>query len=746
MARAPHVAFIRPVPSRSAPSPILRRRPTSQAAHVACGAVVASVLLAANGARAQAQDAAAPVSTLQTITVRGKAERADDLPAAQPGGQTAKGARLGVLGNMDIMDAPFNVTSYTAELIDNRQARTLGDLLLSDPAVRFTTSNGHPYENFRIRGFDVNQNDIAFNGMFGVLPLGHVPLEFVERVEVLKGPNALFSGMAPSGGIGGVVNLVPKRAGDVALTRVSLGVVDSGQAEIGVDLGRRFGERKEWGLRVNAAYGDGETPIEGRKNRRELLSVALDYRGDGLTASLDAYTVKEAFRGGTSAMFWFASTAIPEAPSGKINQFPGASGELDSKGLILRGEYQFAPRLSVFAAAGAMNHDSWGFINGTHVRNINATGVSTATTMGAQRNVNDDVAAEGGLRFGIDTGPVSHDFVLQASHLDQDSGSATAVTSAAYTTDIYSPTYRDMPALPGAASKTAENTLQSLALVDTMSFMDDAVRLTLGLRRQKIQTVNLGNSTTTYDLTATTPAVAVVVKPWGPSVSLYANYVEGLSKGASVAKANGYVSDYTFAPFKTRQKEAGVKWAAGGYTNTFSVFEIALPILRSAGTTPNMTAAYDGEKRVRGLEWNVLGQVTAQVRLLGGIAYSKGEQTQSTNAAFNGNDAVGVPRWQGNLGAEWDLPWLPGLTLTSQLIGSAHQYINSANTQITPGWGTVDLGLRYATRLDGRPLVLRLTAFNAFDKNYYAGAFSDTTPIATLGSPRSVALSASMDF
>ncbi|HQX06527.1 MAG TPA: TonB-dependent receptor plug domain-containing protein [Zoogloea sp.] len=138
--------------------------------------------------------------TLPAVRVSVEAERASDLPAPHAGRQVAKGARLGALGNQDVMDVPFNITSYTAELIADQQARNVADVMANDPSVRFTTSSGHAYENYRIRGFDVNASELALNGMFGLAPSGHAPLEAVERVEVLKGPGALFTGMAPGGG------------------------------------------------------------------------------------------------------------------------------------------------------------------------------------------------------------------------------------------------------------------------------------------------------------------------------------------------------------------------------------------------------------------------------------------------------------------------------------------------------------------------------------------------------------------
>ncbi|MFO1125086.1 MAG: hypothetical protein U1E25_07275 [Methylocystis sp.] len=58
-----------------------------------------------------------------------------NLPPAYAGGEIARGARLGMLGNRDFMDTPFNVTSYTSALIENQQARTLQQVLENDPSV-----------------------------------------------------------------------------------------------------------------------------------------------------------------------------------------------------------------------------------------------------------------------------------------------------------------------------------------------------------------------------------------------------------------------------------------------------------------------------------------------------------------------------------------------------------------------------------------------------------------------------------
>ena len=69
------------------------------------------------------------------------------------GGQVARRGSQGLLGSRDFMDTPFSMTTYTQAAVKNQQARTLGDLIASDPSVRATNPAGGRYEQFTIRGF-----------------------------------------------------------------------------------------------------------------------------------------------------------------------------------------------------------------------------------------------------------------------------------------------------------------------------------------------------------------------------------------------------------------------------------------------------------------------------------------------------------------------------------------------------------------------------------------------------------------
>lgn len=669
----------------------------------------------------------------------------DDLPPFYAGGQVARGARLGLLGNVDIMDAPFSITSYTAQTIENQQARTVSEVLANDASVRNATPSGHMNENYRIRGFFVNLYDLGLNGMYGLAPAGHVPTEFLERVEVLKGPSALLYGMPPQGSVGGTINLVTKRAADEPLTRITTDYTSDSQFGTHLDIGRRFGQNNEWGIRFNGVYRDGDTGVSGQAKERELGALGLDYRGKRWRASLDAYNSKEKFTGGSSADYYFNSavTSMPSAPDSSTNLFAGTWGEIENKGVVAHGEYDINDHLTAYAGLGTLHYDFSGYVQSTHAKGVDALGNYSGTTTYNNGYV-DTVSGEAGLRGRFQTGTVSHQVVLSTTSLNIESGSASK-TSSTYASNIYNPSTPVLAGNPGSPYKTAETTLSGVALTDTLSFNQDKYQLTLGVRNQRVQTDNFsstGAKTSSYDKSAVTPAVAFVVKPWAAPVSLYANYIEGLSQGSTVTDTTASNYGHVFAPFKTKQIETGVKWDAGNYAHTLSLFQITKPSVIADSSTN--TYNEDGEQRNRGVEWSVFGKINRDWRILGGVAFLRGVTTQTAGGTYDGNTAYGTPKWQSNLGFEWDNPNVPGLTLYARAVYTGSMYANSANTLKVPSWIRYDVGASYATKVNGKPVTFRLGIENLLDKNYWSGCFSDG--YVTLGSGRIFKLSTTIDI
>ncbi len=253
---------------------------------------LAAFLLASS--TAQAQTASVPATTepqvLQSITVSASADAsAAGLPVAYPGGQVARGGRLGLLGNTDVMDTPFNSTNYTQALIQDQQSHSVADVLQNDPSVRVARGFGNYQELYMIRGFAVSSDDIAYNGLFGLLPRQFVAAELLERVEVFRGANTFLNGAAPGGGgVGGSINLLPKRAGNAPLTQITAGTESGGQTYLATDIGRRFGTDNAMGIRINAVRRDGDTAVDREQRSLSVLSVALDYRTSNVRLSADA--------------------------------------------------------------------------------------------------------------------------------------------------------------------------------------------------------------------------------------------------------------------------------------------------------------------------------------------------------------------------------------------------------------------------------------------------------------------------
>ncbi len=680
-------------------------------------------------------------TVLQPITVQGTGA----LPPEYPGGQVAKGSRLGILGNRDIMDTPFNVTSYTSKTIENQQSRSVADVTKNDPSVRSTWADGSYSNQFFVRGFPLANPDISVGGLYGLVPFQMSGTSWVERVEVLKGPSSLLNGMPPQGSIGGAINLVPKRAADEPLTRVTGSYISQGQLGTKVDIGRRFGDAGEFGVRVNGGFMKGDAPVDGQANELGEGSIGLDYRGDRVRLSADLVYQKNYSDNPARPIFLNTGVQAPRAPdaSSDLGQDWYYSDGKDVLGIV-RGEVDITDDITAYASLGARHNDFLGLYNFSYIQN--SAGDFEARNF-YQPTYNDSVTGEVGVRASFETGAVRHELNVGFTGLYNELG-ALSQSVLTYSSNLYDPVAAakpDLSAFKSKAPKTSASTLTSFVITDSLYLLDDRLQLILGARhqnvRQKAWNPTTGLQTADYDQSAITPAVGVVVKPW-ENVSFYANYIEGLSQGP-IAPGAATNHDEAFPPIKSRQYEAGVKVDFGTISATASLFQIEQP----SGFLNTTTTIYglNGEVRNRGLELNVFGEVADDVRLLGGVTFMDGVQTKTAGGALDGKKAVGVPDVQLNLGAEWDTPFAEGLTLTGRAIHTASQYASANNTQSIPDWTRFDLGARYEyVRENGKPITVRASVENVFDKSYWAAASSNFG--LARGAPRTFLVSTSFDF
>lgn len=681
--------------------------------------------------------------TLPAVRVTATPSAPSALPEPYAGGHVARGGRLGLLGNKDVMETPFSTSSYTSRMIEDWQADTVAEVLRADASIR--DAFPRPTEYFNVRGFNMPVSDAAWNGVYGLTPNFHAATEFLERVEVLKGPGALLYGMSPEGSVGGVINLVPKRAGDKPLARLTAKFNSDSELGAHLDMGRRFGKENAVGIRVNTIESNGDTFLDGQRQRKEIGAVALDFRSERLRLALDAYSIAVKKRGGMPLFTSFSSDQIPDAPDPRTNALPGAKSSEHSQAVIGSVEFDFTPQWTGFATVGTNQEDSFGYLNNVAGRNAQPSGAYTNTAKGTS-NFTKSQAFDGGIRARLNTGPVEHEVTLSGNAMHQSKGVARGAATM-WASNIYAPTrpLTTPAAQPRTVPKLSDSILSSIALADTLSFMQDKYLLTLGARQQRVRTKNYapssGAETARYDKHKLTPSVGVVIKPWTAPVSVYANYIEGLSKGDTVTDANAANYGEVFAPYQSKQVELGAKWDTGALLNTVAAFQITRPSLIKDSDKNRYSP--DGEQRNRGLEWSIAGTVTPGVRVLGGVAYLKAINTKSRGGLLDGKTAAGIPTWLFNLGAEWDTPWLPGLTLRAAAIHTGAQYADDANTQKLPAWTRVDLGARYVTQLATHNVAVRAGVENAFNQRYWSGAWYGT---AFTGSPRTVKLAVSVDF
>ncbi len=692
-----------------------------------------------------AQAEAAADIRLDEIAVSGPAAPPGIVPA-YAGGQVARGGRLGLLGNTETMKSPFSVSSYTENFIRDRQARTASEALALDPSVRATQTTGAPFDSFSIRGFPINENtsgEFAFEGVYGVAPSFRVFTDYAERIEVLKGPSAALSGVAPNGGIGGVINIVPKRAGE-DLTRVTLDVGSVARGGGQVDVARRYGQNREWGARVAGSLRGGDTPIDRQAETTGVGAIALDYQGERFRAWLYLLAQTDRFTAPLRPFLLRAGVPVPKAPDGRRNVTqPWEYSDVDDRGGLLRLEYDLTDRITLFGDVGGAKTEVERYFSSAPTI-INARGDTTTTPQAYSLGV-DRVTIDGGLRARFDTGFVHHAVVVQASRYAEDTARRFPAGTGTYLSNLYDPVLVPAIAPPVITSRPrlSDSTLTGLSVADTLSVLDERILLTLGVRRQGIEAhnyvSNVGTLASAYDKSATSPLVGLVVRPW-EGVSFFVNSIEGLSRG-DVAPTTATNSGEILAPYVARQVEAGIKVDAGMIGATFSAFQITRP---TGELSPQRRFAQTGEQQVSGLEFSVYGEITPQARILGGLTLLDGVLTRTAIAANVGHVPIGVPRVQLNLGAEWDLPGVPGLTLTGAVIYTGRQFVDTANTQALPDWARLDLGLRYATVIEGRKTTFRANVLNVTGANYWTGVASFGTFFQ--GAPRTYLLSMSVDL
>jgi iron complex outermembrane receptor protein len=714
---------------------------------------------------ASAAGGAATVSgmiPLDTIDVQAASSPNSTMTPPPPyaGGQVATGGQLGMLGNRDVMNTPFSQTNYTNKTIKDQQAQTVQDVLSNDPSI-LTKQNSASDEDgsITIRGFSntLSAGTGSLNGLAGMAPLRAPDMDYIDRVEVLRGPSALLNGMAASGagGVGGSYNLVTKQAGDEPITELTARYGSLTQFGSHFDVGRRFGEQKQFGIRFNGAYRNGDTPVKPVSAEVGSAAINMDYRGERVRLAADVahqsndaspQIVQQIVLSGVGGGIAF----VPKAPDAGTSLNPIWSKQPSSLTLgMFRGEVDITDNVMAYAAIGKQRL-AFSLIGPNQPKLLDTSGTYGWSNVEHTNFSYDVLSMQSGLRAKAETGPVNHAFNLNVSQSEMEIGEAQRTTPFAYTTNIYNPIFGAgvFAGDPGDPRKSSETRVSSVGIADTLSILDERVQFTAGIRYQKVAadsfSTTTGARTSSYESDAWTPALGLVVKP-RENVSLYANYIENLQRGTIVGLSFANAGEI-FPPYVSKQYEAGIKVDWGTVTTTLAAFQIAQPNLISIAGTPLPRQALDGEVRNRGIELNAYGELAPGVRLMGGLALIDSQQTSTQGGLNDGHREAGVPIIRVAVGGELDMPFLQGLTLTGRFTYTGDQLISSSRDDLSiPSWAVVDLGARYTfdSPWTNKPVTLRVNVDNVFDKDYWS---TSNFRYVQLGAPRTYRLSATFKF
>lgn len=122
-------------------------------------------------------------------------------------GNPNKATPMSTKSNLTVMETPQPIAIVTHDIIEQQQAKQLSDVLQNVNGMYITSSRGNSQDSFGGRGFALGNDNIFKNGSrvnSGVFP----EVSGLEKVEVLKGANAMLYGNTAAGG---VINMITKK-------------------------------------------------------------------------------------------------------------------------------------------------------------------------------------------------------------------------------------------------------------------------------------------------------------------------------------------------------------------------------------------------------------------------------------------------------------------------------------------------------------------------------------------------------
>lgn len=666
-------------------------------------------------------------------------------------GYQVRQAAVGGFQPAPLLDTPASISVFGQQLLEDRQVRQLSEVLQSDASVGESYAPIGYYENFNVRGFELNAaSSYRINGQT-IAGEQNVALENKQQVELLKGLSGLQSGVSEPGGL---INYVTKRAEDVRSVTVSTN--EQGERYLATDLGGWFGSERQFGLRANLAHEDIRSYVDHADGKRDFASLAFEWQiNPDATLQLDAeYQHRE--QRSVPGYQLLGGSEVPHGidPDDRLAyQHWAKPVQNDSLNLGGRFEYRFneawTGTLSASRSKVVIDDYSsfaWGSSEGAFFGSNGDYDIYDFRSPDDTRRTDE---AQAMLNGRFDALGVGHELTVGTSAQRRTLDQGPSYMEWVGTGNIHTgaPAFDPSDKPIRSSERRLDSRQYGLFVSDRISF-NEQWQTILGAREVRLdeKTWNedgvAGRHTRQYELL---PNAALIYKPQ-PDTTVYASYSKGLSAGGTAP----WFAENSFeilAPTTSHQLELGLKHDWQGLSFSAALFQIrqAYQYARPDGAG-TFTYVQQGQQKNTGLELGASGWVTSNLQVQASAAAIRARVQNSDTDAYEGHQAINVPRFRAALQAEYTLP-VPGLALLGGARYSASKYASQAGNVEVGGYTVFDVGSRYRTRIGGYDTVLRLTVDNVFDKRYWrdVGDYLGDNYLFQ-GAPRTARLSASVSF
>jgi len=764
--------------------------PSRSAASLATASLVTGLSLAALPLAAQAESSDSNARTLDQVHVLATRGFKVDKVASPKFTQS-------------LQDTPQTIQVISRDLFTQQGATTLTDALRNSPGVGtfYVGENGNTNtgDSIFMRGFDTSSSIFVD----GVRDVGSISRDVfnTEQVEVSKGPAGTDNGRsAPTGSI----NMVSKQAHLHDEVSGTLSAGSDSQLRGTADWNQALGTTSA--LRLNAMWQDNDQPGRDHvNNSRWGIAPSLAFGlGTNTRYILNLLYVDQdnVPDGGVPTLGlpgWTPQPTLEQLAGHPVDpeNFYGTRADHDdvtAKMATFRIEHDFndSVRLTNTARWGRTEQDYMltAFMgtgtrgaNGAPTGNIRYTDRNNLDTYTITRSLptfkdqqNTILTDQLNLRADFATGAIEHNLStgLEFTREELRSFGQAATNGTTWSpANLYNPDWNatGLTWAHNGADSRGKTTTSSVYLFDTLHFTESFL-VTAGLRAD--------HYTTDYDSAVvcggrgpacgSNPVGTVIANPslshsdtllnWklgavykvGDIVSLYGNYAlsqqppggSNFQLSSSVSSADNPSLD----PQKAKTLEVGTKWAFLDDALAFNVAlfktevsnEINTQVLDDAGN-PTQT----GKKSVQGIEVSTVGRITENWSVSAGYSHLDTEVEEGANVAADGTRNLTYT--PGATFTSWTSYTFPfGLTLGGgvRYAGRMHRGTDGAvgTPAFTKSYTVYDAVASYAI---SEHLVLRLNAYNLFDKDYVA-AINKSGYRYTPGTPRSVLFSADFRF